>query len=73
MYRSIVRQLLGKHIPAEVYASNNRTSIARQRILKQAFSTRGRLCFLHDPYQGLIKGQRQSFEGVVENWVDFWR
>jgi hypothetical protein len=36
-YRPIARQRLGKHIPEQVYASNNNTSIARQRVNKQAF------------------------------------
>jgi hypothetical protein len=30
----IARQRLGKHIPAEAYAHNNKASIARQRISK---------------------------------------
>jgi hypothetical protein len=38
-YRPIDRQRLDKHIPAGANARNNRTSIARQRISKQAFST----------------------------------
>jgi hypothetical protein len=63
----------GKHIPAEAYARNNRTSIARQRISKQAFSTIERLVLLRDPCRGVIKGQGKSLEGVVENLVDFWR
>jgi hypothetical protein len=33
----IARQRLGKYIPAEANAINNRTSIARQRISKHAF------------------------------------
>jgi hypothetical protein len=32
----IARQRLGKHIPAEANARNNREYIARQRISKQA-------------------------------------
>jgi hypothetical protein len=35
-YRPIARQLLGKPIPAEANARNNRTYIARQRISKHA-------------------------------------
>jgi hypothetical protein len=35
----IARQRLGKHIPAEAKARNNRTSIARQRISQHAFLT----------------------------------
>jgi hypothetical protein len=31
-YRPIARQPLGKHIPVEASARNNRTSITRQRI-----------------------------------------
>jgi hypothetical protein len=38
-YRSVARQRLGKHIPAEAYGRSNRTSIIRQRISKKAFST----------------------------------
>jgi hypothetical protein len=49
MYRPIARQRLDKHIPAEAYYRNNGTSIARQRINKQTFSTIERLCFLRDP------------------------
>jgi hypothetical protein len=41
----IARQRVGKHIPEETYARNNRTSIAIQRIIKQAFSTIERLFF----------------------------
>jgi hypothetical protein len=40
-YTCIARQRLDKHIPAKVYVRNNRTSIVRQRISKQAFSTIG--------------------------------
>jgi hypothetical protein len=36
MYRSIARQRLGKHIPEGANAHNNRISIARQRIMKDA-------------------------------------
>jgi hypothetical protein len=39
MYKPIARQRLGKHTPAEAYAGNNRTSVAKQRISKQAFTT----------------------------------
>jgi hypothetical protein len=35
-YRPIARQRLAKHIPTGANASNNRTSIARQRITKDA-------------------------------------
>jgi hypothetical protein len=55
-------QLLGKHIPAEAYARKNNTSIARQRISKQAFSRIETLCFLRGPCRGVIKGRRKSFE-----------
>jgi hypothetical protein len=61
-YRPIARQRLGKLIAAEAYACNSRTSIARQRISKQAFSTVGRLCFLRGSCRRVIKGQRRSFE-----------
>jgi hypothetical protein len=72
-YRPIARQRLGKHIPVEAYARNNRTSIARQRISKPAFSTIDRLCFLLSPCRGVIKGQRRSFElsrngSILRNW-----
>jgi hypothetical protein len=65
MYRSIARQQLGEHIPAEAYACNNRMSIAGQHISKQAFSTIERLCSMRGPCRGVIKGQRRSFELVV--------
>jgi hypothetical protein len=38
-YTPIARQRLGKHIPAQVYVRNNRTSIARQRVSKHASLT----------------------------------
>jgi hypothetical protein len=72
-YRPVARQGLGKHIPAEAHTSNNRTPIARQWISKQAFSTTQRMFFLHGRCRDVIKGQRRSFELVVENWVEFWR
>jgi hypothetical protein len=56
-----------KHTP-----SNNRMSIARQRISKQA-STIEKLNFLRGPCLVVIKAQRKSFERVVRNWVEFWR
>jgi hypothetical protein len=59
-YRPIARQRFGKNIPAR-----KRTSIARQRISKQAFPTTERLCFLRGPSRGIINGQRRSFERVV--------
>jgi hypothetical protein len=61
-YRPTTRQGLGKHIPSEVYASNNRTSIARQRINKQAFSTIERQCFLRSQCRGAVDGRRRSSE-----------
>jgi hypothetical protein len=67
-YRSIARQRLGKHIPAGANARNNWTSAAMQRVIKQVFSTRERLCFLRGPFRGVIKGQRKSFELVVRSW-----
>jgi hypothetical protein len=70
---SIARQRLGKNIPVEGYAHNNRTPIIRQRISKQAFSTIQRLCFPRVPCQAVIKGQTRSFGEVVMNWVEFWR
>jgi hypothetical protein len=45
----IARQRLGNHCPAEANARNSRTSIGRQRIYKQAFSTVERLCFWSVP------------------------
>jgi hypothetical protein len=72
-YRPIARQRLCKHIPAKAYASGNRTSIARQQISKQAFSTVERLGVLRGPCRRFIKGQRWSFVLVVENWIEFWR
>jgi hypothetical protein len=76
-YRPIARQRLGKYIPAEACARNNRTYIARQRISKQAFSTIERLCFLHGPCKVVIRKSSEagssSTEGNVENWVEFWR
>jgi hypothetical protein len=67
-YRPLAMQRLGKD------ARKNRTSIARQRISKQALSTIERLRFLRGPCRGIIKRQRKSFElVVVENWVEFWR
>jgi hypothetical protein len=39
LYRHIPRQRLGENIPVEAYAPNNMSSIARQRIIKQAFLT----------------------------------
>jgi hypothetical protein len=36
-YKHIARQRFGKHIPAEAYARNSMTFIARQRIIKEAF------------------------------------
>jgi hypothetical protein len=59
----IARQRLGKHIPAEVYSRNNRMTIARQRISKQAFSTIERPCFLRRPYRGVIKGRKKELSG----------
>jgi hypothetical protein len=70
----IARQRLGKHIPVEAYARNNSTSIAKQRVSKQAFSTIEGQCFLRGPCRWVIRGQRRSFERVVvENWAEFWR
>jgi hypothetical protein len=54
-YRPIARQRLGKHIPAEVYARNNKTSIARRRINKHAFLTTENVCFLRGPCKLAIK------------------
>jgi hypothetical protein len=62
MYRPTARQRLGKHIPAEAYARNIKTSITKQQISKQAFSTTEKMCFLRGPCRGVIKWQRRSFE-----------
>jgi hypothetical protein len=70
-YRPIARQRVGKLLPAEAYARNNRTSITRQCISKQAFLKIERLCILRGPCRGVIKGQRRSFVRVVV-WVEFW-
>jgi hypothetical protein len=70
-YRPSARQLLRKQIPTEAYERNNRTSIARQQITKQAFSTIERLCFLCGPCRGVIRGQRRLFElgpTVIKIW-----
>jgi hypothetical protein len=72
MHRLIARQRLGKHIPATANA-RNRTSIARQRISKRAFSTIETLCFLNSPCRRVIMGKR-LFEFVVVGYlVEFWR
>jgi hypothetical protein len=66
-YRPIDRQRVGKHVPAEAYARNNRIS-------KQTFSTVKGLCFLRGSCRWVIKRQRRSFElVVVKKWVQFWR
>jgi hypothetical protein len=44
-YRPIGRQRLDKHIPVGAKAHKNRKYVARQRMCKQAFSTRESLCF----------------------------
>jgi hypothetical protein len=41
----------------EAYALNNRTSIVRHRISKQAFSKLETLCFLRGPCREVIKGE----------------
>jgi hypothetical protein len=63
-YRTIPSQRLGKHIPAQAYARKNRTSIDRQWICKQSFSTIERICFVRGRCRRVIKGQRRSFEWV---------
>jgi hypothetical protein len=55
-HRPIARQRLGKHILAGSNARNNRTSIPKQRIRKQALSTIEGLCFLRGSCVGIIKG-----------------
>jgi hypothetical protein len=58
--RRIARQRLGKHIPADTYAGNNRTFIARQRISKQAFSTREAALSVPMSYKGANKVDWES-------------
>jgi hypothetical protein len=53
-YRAVVRQRLGKNIPAGANARNNSTSIARQRISKHA-SLRAEAVFSVWPVQSVIK------------------
>jgi hypothetical protein len=53
-HRPIVRQRPGKHIPAQAYARNKKTSIARQRISKQAFSAI-EAAFLRGPCKVVIQ------------------
>jgi hypothetical protein len=67
-YRPIARQRLTKRTPAEADARSNRTSIARQRISKQALSTIERLCFLNCSCRGVMKGQkgRLSYQKLRE-------
>jgi hypothetical protein len=66
---SITGQRLGKLLPAETNTRNNRMSIARQRISKQTSSTIQRLCFLHGPCRGVIKGQSRSCElNFIRSW-----
>jgi hypothetical protein len=64
-YKLTARQRLDKNIPAEAYARNNRASIARQRISKQALTTE-RLCCLRGPCQGVINGKIKSFDSCRE-------
>jgi hypothetical protein len=52
---SIARQHLGEHIPAEAKARNNMTSIARQRITKNACLTTEALLFAWSVQSGYIK------------------
>jgi hypothetical protein len=42
-YKPIVRQRIGKHIPAGANACNNKTFIARQRISKHTKNNTGQL------------------------------
>jgi hypothetical protein len=53
MYRHTARERLDKHIPEEAYEHKNRTSIARQQIIKQAFSTIERPFFCVVRVEGL--------------------
>jgi hypothetical protein len=70
----IARQRLGKHIPAEANARNNRTSIARHRISKHASLTIEAMFSVWSVQIGCKEAlsSRVSNE-VVENWVEFWR
>jgi hypothetical protein len=83
-YRPITRQRLGKHIPGEAYACNNRTSTARQRISEKAVLPIDRLCFLRGLCRGIIRDKESRFrsrrilgpvlEMVVEgNWEEIAR
>jgi hypothetical protein len=67
-YRPIARQRLDKHIPAGAKAANNRMSIARQVISKQALgmNNRGAVFSVWSVLRG-YKGQRRSFHLVVRS------
>jgi hypothetical protein len=86
---SIARQRLGKHIPEEANARNNRTSIARLRINKHAFLTREAVSSACPCKVVIKKGsvgksqlseaervqlKKSSFESCCcREWVEFWR
>jgi hypothetical protein len=62
-YRPIARQRLGKHIPAQAYARNNRTSIAKQRTSQHASLTTEAVfsaSFLQNGYKEVFGSIEQS-------------
>jgi exoribonuclease II len=86
---SIARQPLGKHIPAQAYARNNRTLIARPRISKHtsltiqaAFSVGSVQTGYKEVFSSIeqwlseaerVQFKKSSFETVVQNLVQFCR
>jgi hypothetical protein len=66
--RPIARQRLGKHIPAEPNARNNRTFIARQRISKLSSLTIEAMCSVWS----LPRGYKRT-ENTRQNIVFEWR
>jgi hypothetical protein len=66
-YRSIVRQRLGKHIPAGANACNNKTPIARQRISKHASLTIEAMFSAWSVQSGYEK-VFSSMQSVVRSW-----
>jgi hypothetical protein len=66
-YRPIAKQRLGKHIPAEANARNNRTSIARQRISKH-YSLSIEIVFSAWSVQRIYKEGFSWEELVIRSW-----
>jgi hypothetical protein len=65
MYITVVWQRLGKHIPAEANARDNRTSIARQRTSKHAsFTTKAVFSVWSVPSNGRPSVVRVRFAGM---------